>query len=82
MYYLIELYLINIKSDLKHVQECYTYSFVMSVDHFPCGNESQFEKWWQDRKQNPVEVTYPNLIELYLINIKSDFKNVQLCKQT
>ena len=22
------------------------------------------------------------LIELYLINIKSDFKNVQLCKQT
>ena len=37
----------------------YIYSFVVSVDHFPCGNESQFEKWWEDRKQNPVEVAYP-----------------------
>jgi hypothetical protein len=41
------------------VKECYIYSFVVSVDHFPCGNESQFEKWWEDRKQNPVEVAYP-----------------------
>jgi hypothetical protein len=36
----------------------YIYSCVVSVDHFSCGNESQFEKWWQDSKQNPVEVTY------------------------
>ena len=41
------------------VKECYIYSCVVSVDHVPCGNESQFEKWWQDRKQNPVGVTYP-----------------------
>jgi predicted acetyltransferase len=39
------------------VKECYTYSFVVSVDHYPCGNESQFEKWWQDRKQNHVVFT-------------------------
>jgi len=26
------------------VKECYMYSFVVSVDHFPCSNESQFEK--------------------------------------
>jgi len=26
------------------VKECYTYSFVMSVDHYLCGNENQFEK--------------------------------------
>jgi hypothetical protein len=26
------------------VKECYIYSFVVSVDHFPCSNESQFEK--------------------------------------
>jgi hypothetical protein len=40
------------------VKECYIYSFVVFVDHFPCSNESQFEKWWQDRKQNPVRVIY------------------------
>jgi hypothetical protein len=40
------------------VEECYIYRFVVSVDHFSCSNESQFEKWWQDRKQNPVGVTY------------------------
>ena len=37
----------------------YKYSFVVSVDNVSCSNESQFEKWWQDRKQNPVGVTYP-----------------------
>ena len=26
------------------VKECYTYGFVVSVDHYPCGNGSQFEK--------------------------------------
>ena len=40
------------------VKECYTYSFVVSVDHYLCGNENQFEKWWQDRKQNSVRVAY------------------------
>ena len=42
---------------LKNV--IYIYSCVVSVDHVPCGSESQFEKWWQDRNQNPVGVAYP-----------------------
>jgi hypothetical protein len=54
------------------VKECYTYSFVMSVDHFPCGNESQFEKWSQDRKQNPVEVTYP-IYHSIIKDVKKEF---------
>jgi hypothetical protein len=53
------------------VKECYIYiyiySYVVSVEHFPCSNESQFEKWWQDRKQNPVRVIWdevPTMVEI------------------
>jgi hypothetical protein len=48
----------------------YIYSFLVSVDHYPCSNESQFEKWWHDRKQNHVGVRSTDTTKCVMLKLK------------